>query len=293
MKKILFLFLLSPMLVAGQHDSLRTINFPRQLEVVNSLPPKEKVWVFIMAGQSNMAGRGFVEPQDTVSHPRILTINKDNQVVFAKEPLHFYQPKLTGLDGGMSFARKLISQLDSSTFILLLPTAVGGSSIKYWLNDSAFNGVHLNSNFREKAGLAKRYGTLKGILWHQGESDATEEKIPLYENNLKTLFRFFREYTGNKSLPIIMGELGSYTRKEEWTRNWARINQIIRKVAADDPISFLVETGDLKPREDYIHFDSRSQRILGQRYADAYLLYMKRMTTCRENEKTKTKIKNN
>lgn len=292
MKKVLFLFLLSPILVAGQNDLLRTRNFPRQLEVVNSLPPREKVWVFIMAGQSNMAGRGFVEPQDTISHPRIMSINKDNQVILAKEPLHYYQPKLTGLDGGVSFARNLISQLDSNTFILLLPTAVGGSSIKYWLNDSAFNGVHLKSNFKEKADLAKRYGILKGILWHQGESDATEEKIALYENNLKTLFRFFRNYAGNDSLPIIMGELGSYTRKEEWTRNWARINQIIRKVAEDDPNGFLVETGDLKPREDFIHFDSQSQRILGKRYADSFLLYMKKKKTCRESMK-KTKTKNN
>ncbi|MEQ8808135.1 MAG: sialate O-acetylesterase, partial [Imperialibacter sp.] len=33
---------------------------------------KPQTWVFVMAGQSNMAGRGIVEPQDTVTNPRIL-----------------------------------------------------------------------------------------------------------------------------------------------------------------------------------------------------------------------------
>ncbi|MBC6489821.1 sialate O-acetylesterase [Flavihumibacter stibioxidans] len=271
MRRIVFLVVFSPLLSLGQDSAARTANFPRQVVQVREFPPKERVWVFIMAGQSNMAGRGLVEPGDTVSHPRILTINKENKLIEAKEPLHFYQPKLTGLDCGMSFARNLIDKIDSNTVILLLPTAVGGSSIKYWLNDSAFNGVRLKSNFMEKADLAKKYGILKGILWHQGESDATAGKIPLYEQNLQELFSFFRGYAGDQSLPVIMGELGSYTVKEEMRQNWSSINEIIRKVSVLNKFNALVETGDLKPREDNIHFDSPSQRILGQRYAETYI----------------------
>lgn len=271
MRKLIFLFIFSPLLSMGQDSAARTANFPRELVRVKEIPPKEKVWVFIMAGQSNMAGRGLVESGDTISHPRILTINKDNELIEAKEPLHFYQPKLTGLDCGMSFARNLIGKLDSNTFILLLPTAIGGSSIKYWLNDSLFNGIHLKSNFIEKVELAKKYGMLKGILWHQGESDATSEKIPVYEQNLTELFSFFRSYTGNQSLPIILGELGSYTVKEEMKQNWSLINEIIRKTASMNAFNALVETGDLKPKDDNIHFDSPSQRLLGQRYAEVFI----------------------
>src|SRR5687767_8499965 len=69
----------------------RTQNFYRNVEYPQRLPKKKNVWVFIMAGQSNMAGRGFVEPQDTVSNARILAINKDNEIILAKEPLHFYE----------------------------------------------------------------------------------------------------------------------------------------------------------------------------------------------------------
>lgn len=271
MKKLLFLIFLIPMITKGQTILSSTTYFPKQTVYVDSLPAKENVWVFIMAGQSNMAGRAFVEPQDTISDPQIISINKENRLILAKEPLHFYQPKLTGLDCGMSFARELIPHLDKNTVILLLPCAVGGSSIDFWLNDSIFNGVHLKSNFMEKVELVKKYGTLKGILWHQGESDAFEDKIPVYKSKLNELFTFFRKNAGNDSLPIIMGELGSYPVSEKMKTNWSSINEIIHQAANTDKHCSLVSTGDLKPKEDNIHFDSPSQRILGQRYADAYL----------------------
>ncbi len=76
----------------------RTTYFPKQIEVKSTIINKENIWVFIMAGQSNMAGRGIVEPEDTVPDKRILSINKDGQIIIAKEPLHFYEPERTGLD---------------------------------------------------------------------------------------------------------------------------------------------------------------------------------------------------
>lgn len=79
-----------------------TKNFPKSTVYVNSTPKKENLWVFVMAGQSNMAGRGFVEPMDTIQSKRILTINKNNQIIQAKEPLSIYEPAFIGLDCGLS-----------------------------------------------------------------------------------------------------------------------------------------------------------------------------------------------
>src|SRR5262245_10495512 len=81
----------------------RTKYFPKKVEMPAEIPVKQNVWVFILAGQSNMAGRGFVEPDDTVVVKRLLSIDKDGQLINAKEPLHFYEPNLTGLDCGYSF----------------------------------------------------------------------------------------------------------------------------------------------------------------------------------------------
>ena len=246
----------------------RTLSFPK-VEVKNvKIPNKKKVWVFILAGQSNMAGRGLVEPQDTIPSPRILTINKQGEIILAKEPLHFYEPTLTGLDCGLSFAKAMLPHVPKGVSILLIPTAVGGSAISHWLNDVIYKNMHLLTNFKEKVVIAKQYGQLKGILWHQGESDANSRDIPEYSHRLTKLFTEFRTSAGNEKLPIMMGELGSYSSNKQ---DWLRINEQIKQYAAADSHAIVVSTADFIDKGDKIHFNSEGQRILGQRFAEAYL----------------------
>ena len=229
---------------------------------------KENVWVFIMAGQSNMAGRGFVEPEDTISDKRIFSINKDGQIIIAKEPLHFYEPERTGLDCGLSFAKTLISKIPDSISVLIIPTAVGGSSISQWLGDSVFRNVKLFSNFLSKIEIAKQNGIIKGILWHQGESDANEKNIPLHKERLHLLFSKFRSAIGNNEIPVLLGELGSFSNNPA---DFNLINKAIHDYAAEDKNSRVISTRDLKDKGDHLHFDSEGQRTMGKRFANAYL----------------------
>ncbi|MDD4107982.1 MAG: sialate O-acetylesterase, partial [Prolixibacteraceae bacterium] len=208
MRSILFfLAILFVYPLYGQKDvDARTRFFPREEIKPLRIPNKNKVWVFILAGQSNMAGRGWVEPQDTVPSERILTINRHGEIIVAKEPLHFYEPTMTGLDCGISFGRELIKNIPQDISVLLIPAAVGGSSASQWLGDSLFRNVQLLTNFEDKVRLAKKTGKIKGVLWHQGESDAKEKDIPLYKERLTELFAKFRKISGNRKLPIVMGE---------------------------------------------------------------------------------------
>ncbi len=229
---------------------------------------KENVWVFIMAGQSNMAGRGIVEPADTVPDKRILSINKEGQIIIAKEPLHFYEPERMGLDCGLSFAKTLIKKIPDNVSILMIPTAVGGSSIRQWLGDSTYRNVKLFSNFLSKVEIAKQNGIIKGILWHQGESDANEKDIPFHKERLHLLFSKFRAEVGNNELPVLLGELGSFS---ENPANFNLINKAIHDYAAEDKNSSVISTKDLKDKGDHLHFDSKGQRTMGKRFANAYL----------------------
>jgi hypothetical protein len=246
----------------------RTTYFPKRIEVMSNNIKKENVWVFIMAGQSNMAGRGIVEPEDTVSNKRVLSINKDGQIVIAKEPLHFYEPERTGLDCGLSFAKTLIKKIPDSISILIIPTAIGGSSIRQWLGDSVYRNVKLFSNFLSKVEIAKQNGIIKGILWHQGESDANEKDIPLYKQRLHILFSNFRSAIGNNKLPVLLGELGSFS---EDPVNFNLINKAIHDFAEEDKNSRVISTKDLKDKGDHLHFNSKGQRTMGNRFAEAYL----------------------
>lgn len=242
--------------------------FPRSEIKPALIPEKENVWVFVMAGQSNMAGRGLVEPEDTIPSERILTINSHGEIIIAKEPLHFYEPELTGLDCGMSFARTILKNAPSDVSVLMLPVGVGGSSISQWLGDSLYRNVKLLTNFREKVAIGQNYGQLKAILWHQGESDANSRDIPLYSERLARLTGIFRDIAGDKTLPVFLGELGSYSADAE---NWEGINLQIRNYSATDPLSAVIKTSDLKEKGDRIHFNSQSQRKMGRRFAAGFL----------------------
>jgi Carbohydrate esterase, sialic acid-specific acetylesterase len=245
----------------------RTKYFPKNIEILANIPPKQNIWVFVMAGQSNMAGRGFVEPKDTMANERILTINKHGEITIAKEPLHFYEPNLTGLDCGLSFANAMLKKIPKDISILLIPAAIGGSSAGQWLGDSLYRGVNLMTNFKEKVAIGQKYGTIKAMLWHQGESDANIASIPVYRQKINTLFTHIRRIIGNEKLPILVGELGAYSTNP---KNWEAINNEIRANAAEDKNIGLIRTFDLKEKGDQIHFDAEGQRKMGKRFADAY-----------------------
>ena len=229
---------------------------------------KQNVWVFILAGQSNMAGRGIVEPQDTIPKKRLLSINKEGQLIIAKEPLHFYEPNLTGLDCGYAFGKTIIKNIPDSISVLIIPTAIGGSSVSQWLGDSLYRNVKLYSNFIEKIAIAKQYGIIKGILWHQGESDANEKNISLYQERLSKLFIRFRSVAGNNNLPILLGELGAFSKDKE---HFSLINKIIHDYSLQDKNTAVISTSNLKDKGDSLHFNSKGQRMMGRRFAEAYL----------------------
>ena len=266
-KKIILVTILTFSVISwcnGQDKDERTKFFPKIELSVENVPNKENLWVFILAGQSNMAGRGLVEPQDTVPNKRVYSLNKKGDIIFAKEPLHFYEPSMAGLDSGLSFGKVLIGQIPDSISVLLIPTAVGGSSISQWLNDSIHRDVKLFSNFKQKAELGMRYGTVKGILWHQGESDAKTKEAPMYQIKLLELFYQFRKIIGNQETTVLIGQLGSYSTNPLWSK----INDHIKYYVSTDPNSGMINTQDLKDKGDKVHFNSEAQRLMGERFVN-------------------------
>ena len=236
------------------------------------LPAKKNVWVFVMAGQSNMAGRGLVEAQDTIPDKRILTLDKENKIVLAKEPLHLYEPTMKGLDCGLSFAKTLLKKMPSNISILMVPTAIGGSSISQWLGDSIHRNVQLLTNFTEKINAAKQYGTVKGIIWHQGESDTSPEKSSLYEQRLKLLIMKFRGIAGNTALLFVAGLLPGFQiyRADKSIKNPGAItvNEAIKNIKEYDRNYSFISASQTQHRGDQLHFNSASLRLMGERYAE-------------------------
>ena len=85
--------------------------------------------LYILMGQSNMAGRGTVEAIDSQPHPRVFALKSNNEWGPATEPLHWDKPERIGVGPGYAFGRAMAEQ-DPSVQIGLIPAAVGGSSIR-------------------------------------------------------------------------------------------------------------------------------------------------------------------
>lgn len=235
----------------------------------------DKYWIFLMAGQSNMAGRAIIEKEDSNDNPKILSINSNNEWIVAQEPLHFYEPPFAGLDCGVSFGREVLQGKPDSFHVVLIPCAVGGTSIEQWLGDSLWRGVKLLSNFREKVKLAQSLGPIKGILWHQGENNANQQSVDSYLSNLRSLVDTCRQIVRNDSLPFFLGNLGSFAKDEQTQIYWDELNQQMFELTKQRKQVYVIPTADLTDKGDHLHFDSKSQRLLGKKFAFAVNLIMK------------------
>ena len=54
-----------------------------------TLPDLETFQIFLLAGQSNMAGRGDITPGDLEVHPQVLMLTKDGNWQYAVDPVHY------------------------------------------------------------------------------------------------------------------------------------------------------------------------------------------------------------
>jgi hypothetical protein len=235
------------------------------------LPEKENFHLYLLVGQSNMAGRGEVSEADRTPHPRVLMFNKNKEWVPAVDPLHFDKPRAVGTGLGKTFGI-LVAESNPEITIGLIPCAVGGTSIDVWVPgalDSATK-THPWDDCMERAKLALQHGTLKGILWHQGESDANEKKVTKYEEKLSNLIHRFRTELQAPNVPFLLGQLGQFESRP-WNEPRKKIDRIIRNVAEKTPNAAFVSSDGLTDKGDGTHFNAESYREFGKRYAEAYL----------------------
>ncbi len=214
--------------------------------------------LFLLIGQSNMAGRGKVEPQDQVVNPKIFMLSKDLKWEPAKDPLHFDKP-IAGVGPGSEFAREILKQ-DPKTPIGLIPCAVGGTSLDQWkAGGPLYNAAML------RAKQAMKQGKLAGILWHQGEADSAPDKVATYADRLSTMITQLRQDLGDDKLPVVVGELGRFRPESK------AFNDNLPTVVAKVPLCALVNSEGLTDKGDKLHFDAASARKLGERYAAEFL----------------------
>lgn len=219
--------------------------------------------IYILMGQSNMAGRGDVtKAYQAQGHERVLMFDKENRWVKASHPLHFDKPRVAGVGPGLTFGMALAEAYPATT-IGLVPCAIGGTPIARWAPgayDKATDS-HPYDEAISRIRAAMEYGVIKGVIWHQGEGDSGLEASQGYLGRLVELIGRVRDAVGDPGLPFVVGQLARYR------DNYQNINRQLPDLPLTVAHTTVVSSEGLWHKGDGTHFDSPSASEYGRRYA--------------------------
>lgn len=225
--------------------------------------------LYLLIGQSNMAGRGYLIENDTLnSIEGVYILNQKGEIVEARNPLNQYSTigkeyAMQQMSPAFSFSKMV--RKESGRKILLVVNARGGSSISEWSpsNDS----TKFYSEAIRRTKQAMKYGDLKAVLWHQGCSDSSDKLREKYMGRLNELAENLRSDLGNDDLYFLAGELG------HWRASSPSFNNMIHTIGENIKNSDYISSQGAEMRSDPSdpHFSRDGQIVLGERYAEKVL----------------------
>ena len=241
---------------------LATVAVPGVADAASTLKisPAEKAnfHLYLLMGQSNMVGRDTSRIDSQQIHPRVLCLDSSVRWLVAKEPMHAGG---SGIGPGISFAVEMLKANPNAT-IGLIPTAVGGTPLSRWVK-----GGDLYEQAVSRAKIAMEYGTLKGVLWHQGESDTNnKENAASYETRLSGMFSALRQDLNAPNLPIVVGQLGEFLTPNGYPFV-VQVRTAIAHIPADVPNAGFADSKGLGNKGDNLHFSADAQEEFGRRFA--------------------------
>ncbi|AQT62048.1 sialate O-acetylesterase [Cellvibrio sp. PSBB023] len=251
-----------------------------------SAAPDPNFHIYLMFGQSNMEGAAPIENQDRITNPRVKVMADLNCSNLGRTYGNWYvaSPPLnrcySGLGPGDYFGKTMADGMPSSVTIGLVPAAVSGTPIELYQKSAPIgrNNQNIPTQFNggyawllDMARKAQQAGVIKGIIFHQGESDTSD---PNWKNQVKEIVTDLRRDLGIGDVPFLAGELlyADYGSCCHWH------NTEVRKLPGLINNAHIVSAMGL-PGMDVYHFTSASYRELGRRYAQIMLDKIDRNST--------------
>ena len=220
---------------------------------------------FLMLGQSNMAGRGFLHEVDPIYNEKIKML-RNGQWQMMTEPVNYDRP-VAGVSLAASFADAW-SKAHPNYEIGLIPCAEGGSTLNDWHPQGT-----LFQHALSEARFALESSEICGILWHQGESDSNNSLHETYYEKLSFIIETLRKELKLEDVPLIIGGLGEFLGKTgfgKYSTEFQEINEQLSKFAHEQQNCYFVSAEGLTANPDGIHFNAVSQRKFGYRYFEAF-----------------------
>ncbi|QQS03587.1 MAG: sialate O-acetylesterase [Fibrobacterota bacterium] len=249
-------------------------------------------YVFLAFGQSNMEGYATdFGGSDKVSLPRFQVLGATTCTGLQRTK-DKWSPGIaplfrcgTGLSPADYFARTLVDSLPTHIKIGMVPVAVAGSKIDgfdpstgvaYYSKEASW----MQNIVKEYDGnpyarlvamgkIAKQTGVIKGILLHQGESNAGEN-VTVWGGKVKKVYDALIKDLGldAKQVPLLAGEVA----------NAGGMNNTIDQLPSVISTSYVIKSTSLATHANdgtKLHFSAASYREFGKRYAVQMLAYLR------------------
>ena len=221
----------------------------------------------LIIGQSNMGGRGLASEV-----PAIENGDEGIKVLRNGRWIPMYCPvnpdrKTAGVNLAESFAERY--RKEKGVEVGIIPCADGGTCLDQW----AVGGL-LFDHACYMAELASRTSTIAAVLWHQGESDTTQDRASLYEEKVMRIFDALRRRLNLYDVPFIVGGLGDFVYDfypAERSKYIAQVNNTLQNLPNKYKMIGFASAKGLKPNPDNLHFCAPALREFGLRYYEEFL----------------------
>ena len=257
--------------------------FAMALSQVNAAPDPN-FHIYLAFGQSNMEGQGNIENQDKTVDSRFQVLWTTNETNCGKSLGQWSDavPPLASCSGKLGptdyFGRTMVEKTDSQIKVGVVVVAVAGCSIK--LFDSPLDQGYMSQQagwFTQKvnayggkpyerliemAQKAQEVGVIKGIIFHQGETDAGDGQWP---SKVKSVYdRIVRDLGLGNDIPFLAGEVLRGGMSQGANNNIAKLPQQSKNFYVISSEGLTQPLGDGQN----VHFTSQEYRDFGKRYAE-------------------------
>jgi hypothetical protein len=237
-----------------------------------ALAPDERVWSFSSAGQWGIATEPLHRLWESFTpvHQELMRVwmpEADKQISDEEYARREDETRTTGSGLGISFGMAMADATGKP--IGLIPAAHGGTSLDQWSPKlKNLGGRSLYGAMLQRIQMAG--GHLRGILWYQGESDATTMDLGLsFAARFDEWIAAVRSDTGIPDLPVYVVQIGRVVeppdRQGIWP-GWDLVREALRTLPERTPYTAVTSAVDL-PLVDLIHIDTGGLIRLGQRLA--------------------------
>ncbi|WP_172665940.1 sialate O-acetylesterase [Flammeovirga sp. OC4] len=266
-----------------------------------SFSQDKEVYVVLLGGQSNMAGRG--QFQELSSHNKERANEASKYVSIASgsttlAPLSYTASGKRQVNFGpeLFIGIRLHEHYPNRKFILI-KEAQGGTSLygawhPQWTQERALIGER--DAKRQKMKLyAKHTQAIKtvieqlktqnktikfvGMCWMQGEKDSRLEVTATeYGQNLQLLIQSYRQTFDVKNLPFVFGQINCPPRTK-FPKGTAILRQQMANVSNSEDNIYMIPTSmqadwkDFPKREDNVHYNTQGQELLGTAFGNCLI----------------------